>query len=319
MALPLILAGAGLAAQALSPLFSKKVTPKNINQEQTEQFTALLEQMLSDSESSLTAALRDAGFTQEQISSLASKQGQLASDIGNLEVPSAGDWFDQFTQEFVPAYQTIAEQTATAGVRTDAAQERADRLSSEAVTAALDKYAGGGAYGGAAVEAATQAAITPQLEYLQSVDQLFSSLYGSTFNQLANTGQQLSFQGTQNEFLNNLQKLQGQISALGQQGQSLGQVLQGQLGQAQVAQGQQGSALGQLGQLSQSVYSTPSYVESPLGGIGQALVAFSSLLSGAQTQNTNQGLLNQLNNYSGTTPQYSSSQLLRAQQGLGGL
>jgi hypothetical protein len=278
----------------LSGFSSKETLPQNINAAQTEEFTNLLNALMSGNEQDLANALKASTRTQEQLSGVAAKQGQVSEQISQVDVPGANDWFDQFTQQFVPAYQAIAQQTAEAASQRPAAQERADRASSQGVTAALDQFAGGGAFSGAAARSATEAAINPQLDYLNQVDQAFGQTFGQTFNNLAGQGQGLAFQGQQQEFLNNIQKLQSQLGGLGQQGQTLGTQLQGSLGQAGIAQQQQGNLLGQLGQLSQPVYATPNYVESNAANFGTAIGGIGSLIGSFGQNNQLQDLLKQL-------------------------
>lgn len=285
---PLLLAaliqGGGGLLSGLSGLFSQQTQPENINAAQTQAFTQLLEGLMQTNQASLDQSLLDASRTTSQISNVAAQQGQITQDIANVQVPGADDWFTEFTSKYVPAYQQIAQQTAEAASQLPNAQERADRASSQGVTAALDQFAGGGAYSGAAARSAAEAAVNPQLDYLNQVDQAFGQAYGSTFQNLANQGQQLSFQGQQNEFLNNIQQLQAQLGGLGQQGQTLGTSLQGSLGQAGQYNQMQSSVLGQLGQLSQPVYSTPSYTESPFNQLGGAISGLGSLLGSYNQQ-----------------------------------
>lgn len=292
--LSLILGGGGGLLSGLSGLFSEKTMPENINAELTQQFTDLVTAMQESAQANLDQSLLDSSRVASQIGQTAAKQGQVTEKIGKLQAPGADDWFKSFTQKYVPAYQAMAEQTATEATRMDTAQERANLLSERAVTDALSKYAGGAGYSGAAVQAATSAAAAPQLDYLTAVDQMFGQAYGNTFNQLASQGQQLSFQGQQNEFLNNLQKLTSQLGGYGQQGQTLGTQMSGSLQQAGIYSQQQQNLLNQLAQLSQPVYATPSYTESPMAGIGTAVSGIGQLVGAFGSNQQNQNLINQL-------------------------
>lgn len=287
----LIMAAGGGLAEGLGGLFSKETVPENINAQQTAQFQQLLDSLLQSNQDNLSESLNSATRTQEQIASVASKQGQITQQIGQLDAPEADDWFESFTQKYVPAYQAIASETASQASQMPNAQERADRASSQGVTAALDQFAGGGSYSGAAAGAATEAAVNPQLEYLSAVDQMFGNSYNSTFSNLASQGQGLAFQGQQNEFLNSLQSLTSQLSGFGQQGQTLGTQLQGSLGTANIFSNQQSNLMNNQAQLSQPVYATPSYTESPVQGLGTALGGIGNLFGAASSNNTLEEIL----------------------------
>ena len=203
-----------MGIQAIAPMLSQQENV-NLNPYTDDQLAALKKQ-IAEAMSQYQSGQNQAQQIQGQVQGTEAQMNQVADEAKNLEGPGANEWFTQWLKD-VPGYQQVAEQVAQQSTENlNRSIEEQTRLETQkAMSEAMNQFAGNG-YSGAAQAALGQAAALPMAQAMAQMNQTKAGIQSNTFNQLAGQGQNLSFQGKQNEFSNAMESLMQALQGYGQ-------------------------------------------------------------------------------------------------------
>lgn len=280
MSLAAILGAVGAGVNLLSPLFAREQQPEQINP-QTEQRLSDLMAMVSQYEPQINALSGQAEAIRAQQAGVGQKAGDIAQQAEDLRPPSPNAWFDQYLAN-VPEYLNVAQEVSRRATETLGREigEQMERDMGIAIRRAGDATAGQG-FSGAAAAAAGGAAGQVLGQANLAREQAAADIFNQTTQNQLGQGQQLAYQDQQMQFQNALSQLQAALGGVGVQGQALGQQAAG-VGQQQAnLSSLLGAAQSGIQDITQPVYSSPSYVN-PMGGAGNAIAAIGQFLGAAQ-------------------------------------
>ncbi len=277
-----VLGGLGGLMNLLSPLFGKNQQPTNINP-LTEQRLADLMQALGIRKEEFNQLGGEAASARNSQRGTASKAGNIAGKMENLQGPSPNAWFEQFLGN-IPEYQAVASEVSRMSTEKFGRDigEQTNLQMEQAMRAAGDATAGQG-FSGAAASAAGQAAGSVLGESGLRQQEIAANSFNSTFNNLAGAGQGMAYQDQQAQFGNALQALSEALR--GQQvsgslfGQAGSQALQGQANVGGVMNTLQSG----IQDITQPVYSSPTRVN-PMAGAGNAIAGIGQFIEGGSWQ-----------------------------------